>query len=74
MEAKAKELVKKFRNEFKWVETDFPVDLYRDTKQCALICVDEQKEFINDWTVIDWNIRKIMIDELEKLKEEITKL
>lgn len=38
---KAKELLDKFRNEFKWVEIDYSVDLYRDTKQCALIAVDE---------------------------------
>ena len=38
---KAKELVDKFRNEFTWVEKDHNVDLYRDTKQCALIAVDE---------------------------------
>jgi hypothetical protein len=38
---KAIELVSKFRNEFQWVEKDHNVDLYRDTKQCALIVVDE---------------------------------
>jgi hypothetical protein len=38
---KAIELVSKFRNEFEWVEKDHNVDLYRDTKQCALIAVDE---------------------------------
>jgi hypothetical protein len=38
---KAKELVDKFRNEFTWVEKDHNVDLYRDTRQCALITVDE---------------------------------
>ena len=38
---KAKELVDKFRNELNWVEKDHDVDLYRDTRQCALIAVDE---------------------------------
>jgi hypothetical protein len=38
---KAKELLIKFRNEFDWVEKDYNIDLYRDTKQCALIAVDE---------------------------------
>jgi hypothetical protein len=38
---KAIELVSKFRNEFEWVKKDHNVDLYRDTKQCALIAVDE---------------------------------
>ena len=38
---KAVELVSKFRNEFKWVEEYHNVDLYRDTRQCALIAVDE---------------------------------
>jgi hypothetical protein len=40
---KANELVDKFRNEFKWVEKDHHVDLYRDARQCALIAVDEIK-------------------------------
>ena len=38
---KALELLDKFRNEFIWVEKDHNVDLYRDSKQCALIAVDE---------------------------------
>ena len=38
---KAKKLVDKFRKEFDWVERDYSIDLYRDTKQCALIAVDE---------------------------------
>jgi hypothetical protein len=44
---KAKQLVDKFRNEFNWVEKDFNVDLYRDTRQCALIAVDEIIELLN---------------------------
>jgi len=38
---KAKELVDKFRKEFNWVESDYDIDLYRDTRQCAIIAVDE---------------------------------
>ena len=39
--SKAIELVSKFRNEFKWIEKDYNVDLYRDARQCALIVVGE---------------------------------
>jgi hypothetical protein len=46
---KAKELVSKFRNEFEWVEKDHNVDLYRDTKQCALIAVDEIEQALTDY-------------------------
>jgi hypothetical protein len=38
---KAKELVDRFRKEFNWVESDYDIDLYRDTRQCAIIAVDE---------------------------------
>ena len=38
---KAVELFKKIRSEFSWVEKDHSICLYRDTKQCALIAVDE---------------------------------
>ena len=38
---KAKELFDRFRKEFNWVECDYPIDLYRDIMQCALIAVDE---------------------------------
>lgn len=40
-ETYAKTLVEKFRNEYAWVERDYHVDLYRDAKQCSLICVEE---------------------------------
>jgi hypothetical protein len=39
-EIKAKELIDKFRNELSWIEKDFPVDLYREAKQAAAICVN----------------------------------
>ena len=69
---KAKELVKKF-------EQYFPIKsgtwwCRKQAKQCALICVDEQIDFITDWTPIDWNVRKIMVDELQEIKQEINKL
>ena len=38
---KAKELVDRYRNELSWIESDHRVDLYRDAKQCAIICVGE---------------------------------
>lgn len=38
---KAKELVDKFRKEFNWVECDYPIDMYRDIKQCTLIAVEQ---------------------------------
>ncbi len=41
IEAKAKELVDKFRNELSWIEKDHKVDLWREARQCAIICVDE---------------------------------
>jgi len=70
-EKKARELVERFYM-FTW--TAVKAASNADAKQCALICVDEQKEFIKNWTGIDWNIRKIMIDELEEVKQEIQKL
>ena len=72
-EKKARELVERF--DFEVTDLDGITSHTRDeAKQCALICVDEQKEFIKNWTGIDWNIRKIMIDELEEVKQEIQKL
>lgn len=41
VEAKAKELVERFKKELSWLERDYKVDLWRDSMQCALICVDE---------------------------------
>lgn len=38
---KAKELVDKFRQNSKWIEKDYPIDLWRDAKESAIICVDE---------------------------------
>lgn len=69
---KAKELVDKFRNEFNWVEKDHDVDLYRDTRQCALIAVDEILSINYPFSSVDnfychanyWNEVK---QEIEKL-------
>ena len=64
---KAKELVEKFRfTKFSIISTN--------QRKCALICVDEMIEFIKDWTVISWDIREIMVNELEEVKKEIEKL
>jgi hypothetical protein len=68
---KAKELVDKFINEFIWVEKDYNVDLYRDSKQCALIAVDEilkvcenEISHCSDKTYFYW----------QEVKQEIEKL
>ena len=65
---KAKELVDKFRNEFNWVEKDHDVDLYRDTKQCALIAVDEILK-------ITWVDKFLSVEDYwQQVKHEIEKL
>jgi hypothetical protein len=67
---KAIELVSKFRNEFQWVEKDHNVDLYRDTKQCALIAVDElikQQDKYNNGTFYPSNYWSEVKAEIEKL-------
>jgi hypothetical protein len=68
----AKELVDKFRKEFDWVESQYAIDLYRDTRQCALIAVDEiinthllsEKDIFGTHPVDYWNEVK---QEIEKL-------
>ena len=67
---KAKELVDKFRKEFDWVESDYAIDLYRDTRQCALIAVDELiklYEFLKPH-------RGFKISYWDEVKQEIEKL
>jgi hypothetical protein len=67
---KAIELVSKFRNEFQWVEKDHNVDLYRDTKQCALIAVDElikQQDKYNNGTFYPSNYWSEVKAEIEML-------
>jgi hypothetical protein len=72
----AEELVDKFRKEFDWVESQYAIDLYRDTRQCALLAVDamiESYEFdvINDMT----NQRYIdKLNYLDEVRQEINKL
>jgi predicted transcriptional regulator len=72
----AEELVNKFRKEFDWVESQYAIDLYRDTRQCALIAVDEMIEsyefdVINDMT----NQRYIdKLNYLDEVRQEINKL
>jgi len=36
-ETKAKEIFDKYRNELSWLEKDYPLDLYRDYKACAIL-------------------------------------
>ena len=35
----AKKIIDKYRDELSWIEKDYPVDLYRESKQCAAIHV-----------------------------------
>lgn len=66
---KAKELFDKFRKEFDWVERDYPIDLYRDTRQCALIAVDE---ILN--VVSFYNDSQAEVTYWQEVKKEIEKL
>ena len=65
---KAKELVDKFRKEFNWVESDYGIDLYIDTRQCALIAVDELIEEMGEWAIIP------RIDYWSEVRQEIENL
>jgi len=86
MEAKekAKEIVEKYElllsptmssmsNQFS-VDLDMKGSMY-NAKQCALIAVDEKIKLVEEEMIgIDWNIRKIFIDELNEVKTEINNL
>ena len=72
----AKELVDKFRKEFDWVESDYAVDLYRDTRQCALIAVDviiEQCEFDVIYDVLNQRYMD-KLNYWDEVRQEINKL
>ena len=72
----AEELVRKFRKEFIWVESDYSIDLYRDTRQCALLAVNEMIEW-NEFDVISDITNQRYIDRLnylDEVKQEILKL
>ncbi len=46
-----------------------------ERKQCALICINEQIDYIeNEMIGFDYNIRKVYIEELNEIKQEIEKL
>jgi len=73
---KAIELVNKFRKEFDWVESQYAIDLYRDTRQCALIAVDEIIEQCEFDLIHDIGNERY-IDKLnywDEVKKEIYKL
>ena len=70
---KAKELFDKFRKEFDWVERDYPIDLYRDTRQCALIAVDEILKVVNIWSALNMQ-KSSQVIYWEEVKQEIEKL
>lgn len=76
--AKAKELVDSFRKDAKLRSSGFLVanedtSIYH-SKRCALISIQDQIKFINSWTIFDWSVRIVMIDELRVVKHEIQKL
>lgn len=66
---KAKELFDKFRKEFDWVERDYPIDLYRDTRQCALIAVGEILKVVSFY-----NDTQAEIAYWQEVKKKIEKL
>jgi hypothetical protein len=71
---KAEELVNKFRKEFDWVESQYAIDLYRDTRQCALIAVDEILNGISEtWEVGSYDFESTN-DFWQSVKQEIEKL
>jgi hypothetical protein len=77
---KAEELVNKFRKEFDWVESQYAIDLYRDTRQCALIAVDEILDAIRVELYVDSTSSEVLsfvvrrIKYYEEVKQEIEKL
>lgn len=73
---KAKELVDKFRKEFDWVESDYAIDLYRDTRQCALIAVDEMIESYEFDVISDMTNQRYIdkLNYLDEVRQEINKL
>jgi hypothetical protein len=66
---KAKELVDKFRKEFDWVESQYAIDLYRDTRQCTLIAVDEILKVVSNY-----NDTQAEVTYWQEVKQEIEKL
>jgi predicted transcriptional regulator len=72
----AKELVDKFRKEFDWVESQYAIDLYRDTRQCAIIAVDEMIESYEFDMISDMTNQRYIdkINYLDEVKTQILKL
>ena len=72
----AKELVDKFRKEFDWVESQYAIDLYRDTRQCALIAVDEMIESYEFDVISDMTNQRYIdkLNYLDEVRQEINKL
>ena len=68
---KAEELVYEFRKQFDWLESDYSIDLYRDTRQCALIAVDEILDLII--TIYDYD-REQLDPYWKQVKQELEKL
>jgi predicted transcriptional regulator len=72
----AEELVDKFRKEFDWVESQYAIDLYRDTRQCALLAVDEMIESYEFDMISDMTNQRYIdkINYLDEVRQEIEKL
>ena len=72
----AEELVDKFRKEFDWVESQYAIDLYRDTRQCALLAVDEMIESYEFDMISDMTNQRYIdkINYLDEVRQEIGKL
>jgi predicted transcriptional regulator len=72
----AEELVDKFRKEFDWVESQYAIDLYRDTRQCALIAVDEMIESYEFDVISDMTNQRYIdkLNYLDEVRQEINKL
>ncbi len=43
-------------------------------KECALISIEDQINFLINWIPLSWDVREIMIAELKQVKQEIEKL
>jgi hypothetical protein len=73
---KAKELVDKFRNELSWIEKDYPIDLWRDAKQCAALCIQEIIEVMDEISIGESGTTKVDYGQsfYEQVKTAINEL
>jgi hypothetical protein len=73
---KAQALVDKFRNELSWIERDYKVDLWRDAKQCAALCIQEIIEVLDEISIGESGTTKIDYGQsfYEQVKIELNSL